>query len=160
MQIPISSVIAQNPPDLLPPKSVCPLPLCPGCRCRSQPLSGVSRKQRYNTLDFPRESRVPRKALPSFGNLPPRGTLFLSGLPLPTGMLLAPIGCPRAKVTALLWIPHLFVQWLSILFQHDGCAPARTGKTGTEICPDSGQISAPVLFGSRGKRETKNHAEQ
>ena len=39
--------------------------------CR-QPLSRVSRKQRYNTLDFPRESRVPRKALPSFGNLPPR----------------------------------------------------------------------------------------
>ena len=34
-----------------------------------------------NTLDFPRESLVPRKALPSFGNLPPRGTMFPSGLP-------------------------------------------------------------------------------
>ena len=96
-QILISSVTVQNPPVLLPPRSVCPLPICPSCRCRSQPLPGVSRKQRYNTLDFPRESRVPRKALPSFGNLPPRGTLFTSGLPLPTGVLLAPIGNPEPK---------------------------------------------------------------
>ena len=81
VQILISSVTVQNPPALLPPRSVCPLPICPSCRCRSQPLPGVSRKQRYNTLDFPRESRVPRKALPSFGNLSPRGTLFPSGLP-------------------------------------------------------------------------------
>ena len=80
-QIPISSVIAQNPPALLPLRSVYPLPICPSCRCRSQPLPGDSRKQRYNTLDFPWESRVPRKALPSFGNLSPRGTLFPSGLP-------------------------------------------------------------------------------
>ena len=81
MQILISSVSAQNPPVLLPPKRVCPLPICPSRRCRSQPLPGVSRKQRYNTLDFPTENRVPRKALPSFGNLPPKGTLFPSGLP-------------------------------------------------------------------------------
>ena len=72
-QILISSVTVQNPPVLLPPRSVCPLPICPSCRCRSQPLPGVSRKQRYNTLDFPRESRVP------------------------TGMLLAPIGNPEPK---------------------------------------------------------------
>ena len=59
-------------------KSVCPtaaakcLPdaICPHSRWRSQPLSSVSRKQRYNTLDFPTENRVP------------------------TGMLLAPIGNP------------------------------------------------------------------
>ena len=81
MQILISSVSAQNPPALLPPRSVCPLPIYPSCRCHSRPLPGVSRKQRYNTLDFPRESRVPRKALPSFGNLPPKGMLFPSGLP-------------------------------------------------------------------------------
>ena len=81
VQILISSVAVQNPPTLLPPRSVCPLPICPSCRCRSQPLSSVSRKQRYNTLDFPRESRVPREVLPSFGNLPPRGTLFPSGHP-------------------------------------------------------------------------------
>ena len=80
-QIPISSVTVQNPPALLPPKSACPLLICPGCKCRSQPLPGVSRKQRYNTLDFPTENRVPRKALPSFGNLPPKGTLFPSGHP-------------------------------------------------------------------------------
>ena len=72
-QIPIPSVTEQNPPVLLPPKSVCPLPICPGCRCRSQPLPGVSRKQRYNTLDFPTENRVP------------------------TGVLLAPIGNPEPK---------------------------------------------------------------
>ena len=72
-QIPISSVIAQNPPALLPPRSVYPLPICPSCRCRSQPLPGDSRKQRYNTLDFPWESRVP------------------------TGVLLAPIGNPEPR---------------------------------------------------------------
>ena len=73
VQIPVSSAIVQNPPALLPPKSVCPLPICPGCRCRRQPLPGISRKQRYNTLDFPTENRVP------------------------TGMLLAPIGNPEPR---------------------------------------------------------------
>ena len=47
--------------------------ICPYSRWRSQPLSSVSRKQRYNTLDFPTENRVP------------------------TGMLLAPIGNPEPK---------------------------------------------------------------
>lgn len=50
-------------------KSACPTAaekclstaICPYSRWRSQPLSRVSRKQRYNTLDFPRESRVPRE---------------------------------------------------------------------------------------------------
>ena len=56
-----------------PPRSVYPLPICPSCRCRSQPLPGDSRKQRYNTLDFPMENRVP------------------------TGMLLAPIGNPEQR---------------------------------------------------------------
>ena len=44
-------------------KSACPTAakkclsasFCLYCRCRSQPLSSVSRKQRYNTLDFPRK---------------------------------------------------------------------------------------------------------
>ena len=72
-QILISSVTKQNPPDLLPPRSACSLPICPSCRCHSQPLFGVSRKQRYNTLDFPTENRVP------------------------TGVLLAPIGNPEPK---------------------------------------------------------------
>ena len=48
-------------------KSACPtdaekcLPtaICPYSRWRSQPLSRVSRKQRYNTLDFAEQNRVP-----------------------------------------------------------------------------------------------------
>ena len=62
-------------------KSACPtdaekcLPttICPHSRWRSQPLSRVSRKQRYNTLDFAEQNRVP------------------------TGMLRAPIGNPASK---------------------------------------------------------------
>ncbi len=49
-------------------------------KCRSQPLSSVSRKQRYNILDFPTENRVP------------------------TGMLLAPIGNSELK-DCILWTP-------------------------------------------------------
>ena len=67
---------------------------------------------------------MPRKALPSFGNLLPRGTLFPSG-------------------------PHLSVQWLSILFPHAGYASVRTGKTGTEICPGGGQVPVPVFVQRR-----------
>ena len=48
-------------------KSACPTAaekclstaICPYSRWRSQPLSRVGRKQRYNTLDFPTENRVP-----------------------------------------------------------------------------------------------------
>ena len=66
-------------------KSACPTAaekrlsasICLCRRCRSQPLSSVSRKQRYNTLDFPTENRVP------------------------TGMLRAPIGNPAAKRCSL-----------------------------------------------------------
>ena len=53
-------------------KSVCCHTL-PHRRVRRQPLSRVSRKQRYNTLDFAKQNRVP------------------------TGMLRAPIGNPAAK---------------------------------------------------------------
>ena len=63
---------SQNPPVLLPRKSVCCHTLLHR-RVRRQPLSSVSRKQRYNTLDFPAENRVP------------------------TGMLCAPIGNPASK---------------------------------------------------------------
>ena len=73
MQIRISSMGVRNPPTLLPPGSVCLPSICPDCRCRSQSLPGVSRKQRYNTLDFPAENRVP------------------------TGVLLAPIGNPEPR---------------------------------------------------------------
>ena len=36
-----------------------PTAICPHSRWRSQPLSRVSRKQRYNTLDFAKQNRVP-----------------------------------------------------------------------------------------------------
>ena len=52
------TLVSQNPPVLLPRKSVCCHTL-PHRRVRRQPLSRVSRKQRYNTLDFPAENRVP-----------------------------------------------------------------------------------------------------
>jgi len=72
----------------------------------------------------------------------------------PTGMLLVPIGTPKPKGSPL-WTPHLFVQWLSILLLHNGYTPARTGKTGTENCSDSGHISVPVLLSSGRESEQK-----
>ena len=41
----------QNPPVLQPPERV--------CSARKHPLSSVSGRRRYNTLDFPTENRVP-----------------------------------------------------------------------------------------------------
>ena len=52
------TLVSQNPPVLLLRKSVCCHTL-PHRRVRRQPLSRVCRKQRYNTLDFPAENRVP-----------------------------------------------------------------------------------------------------
>ena len=76
-------------------KSACPtdaekcLPtaICPHSRWRSQPLSHVSRKQRYNTLDFAKQNRVP------------------------TGMLRAPIGNPASKEIAPLCTPLVLVAY-------------------------------------------------
>ena len=70
------TLVSQNPPVLLTQKSVCCHTL-PHRRVRRQPLSRVSRKQRYNTLDFAKQNRVP------------------------TGMLRAPIGNPAAKRCSL-----------------------------------------------------------
>ena len=77
------TLVSQNPPVLLPQKSICRHTL-PCCRARRQPLSRVSRKQRYNTLDFAKQNRVP------------------------TGMLRAPIGNPASKEIAPLCTPHIF----------------------------------------------------
>ena len=52
------TLMSQNPPVLLPRKSVCRHTL-PHRRVRRQPLSRASRKQRYNTLDFAKQNRVP-----------------------------------------------------------------------------------------------------
>ena len=51
-----------------------------------QPLSSVSGRKRYNTLDFPKENRVP------------------------TGMLLAPIGNPEPRSYAPLDTPYIFLE--------------------------------------------------
>ena len=76
-------------------KSACPTvaekclstAICPYSRWRSQPLSRVSRKQRYNTLDFAKQNRVP------------------------TGMLRAPIGNPASKEIAPLCTPLVLVAY-------------------------------------------------
>ena len=85
-------------------KSACPtaaekcLPtaICPYSRWRRKPLSRVSRKQRYNTLDFPAENRVPRWTPPLWIPLP-RATLFPFGYPMPTGMLSPLLYDPEPK---------------------------------------------------------------
>lgn len=96
-----------------------------------QPLFSVSGRKRYNTLDF-------------------------------AGKVACQQGCcspllddPEPK-EFLLWNPLLSVQWLSILFLHDGCGPAQTGKTGTEICPNGEQISVPILFSDGWAKHTRN----
>ena len=97
-------------------KSACPtaaekcLPtaICPYSRWRRQPLSSASRKQRYNTLDFLvkvvcHETSGFFGFFQSMGNTIPsehprqRETLFPFEIPLPTGMLLAPIGNSTPK---------------------------------------------------------------
>ena len=55
-----------------------------------------------------------------------------------------------------LWTPRPSVRGLSILLPHAGYAPGRTGKTVTEICPGSGQISVTVFVQRRlGKAHTE-----
>ena len=68
----------QNPPVLLPQETF--------CLAWGQPLSSVSGRKRYNTLDFPKENRVP------------------------TGMLLAPIGNPEPRSYAPLDTPYIFLE--------------------------------------------------
>ena len=92
-----------------------PAAICPHSRWRSQPLSGVSREQRYNTLDFPRKVVCHETAgffgfFRSKGNSIPsehprqRRTLFPFEIPLPIGMLLASIGCPGTRGDILAYI--------------------------------------------------------
>ncbi len=92
----------QNPPVLLPLERLCSV--------RKHPLSSVSGRQRYNTLDFSRKVVchetsgfigffLPRRALPSIGCLPPRQRRRL-WKPLPTGHS-RPYWKPRAKGTAV-----------------------------------------------------------
>ena len=116
-------------------KSACPAAtgkrlstvICPDCRCRNQPRPGVSRKQRYNTLDFPTENRVP------------------------TGMLLAPIGNPEPRGYSPLDTLHFRRQYiyksaqpciLHNLRKHK--KPANFTQCEDEIC---GFFSALILVG-------------
>lgn len=72
-QILISSVAAQNPPVLLPPKSVCQPLSARTADGEASPFPASAGSKGINTLDFPAENRVP------------------------TGMLLAPIGNPEPR---------------------------------------------------------------
>ena len=85
-------------------KSACPTTaekclstaICPYSRWRSQPLSRVSRKQRYNTLDFAEQIVCQGGRCPLWIPLP-RATLFPFGYPMPTGMLSPLLDDPEPK---------------------------------------------------------------
>lgn len=61
-----------------------------------QPFRLSSAPHRYNTLDFPAENRVPRVTLSPL-DTPAKGNAVSLWIPYANRMLLAPIGCPRAK---------------------------------------------------------------
>ncbi len=73
-----ASLLSQKPPALLPRKSACHRTLR-FRRIRRPPLFRVSQKQRYNTLDFAEQNRVPTGMLRApIGNPAPRGASRLS----------------------------------------------------------------------------------
>ena len=72
--------------SLQPTKSACSAAAEKCLSAVGQPLSSVSGRKRYNTLDFPKENRVP------------------------TGMLLAPIGNPEPRSYAPLDTPYIFLE--------------------------------------------------
>lgn len=92
-----------------------PTAICPHSRWRSQPLSSVSRKQRYNTLDFPAENRVP------------------------TGMLRAPIGNPASKRILPSELPIFSSQMGTQTTKMQFGAPAQ--KTQKEVRANEGRTS-------------------
>ena len=73
-----------------------PTAICPYSRWRSQPLSRVSRKQRYNTLDFPTENRVPRWTLSPL-DTPAKGNAVSLWIPYANRDASRPYWKPRAK---------------------------------------------------------------
>ena len=94
---------------LQPTKSACSAATENGLSGVGQPLSSVSGRKRYNTLDFASKIVCQVELRPLWIPLP-RATLFPFGYPMPTGMLLAPIGNPEPKGrhNALLWNPLVF----------------------------------------------------
>ena len=91
----------QNPPVLLPLKTV--------CLAWDNPLSSISGRKRYNTLYFASKIVCQVKLRPLWIPLP-RATLFPFGYPMPTGMLLAPIGNPEPRGCAPLDTLHIFLE--------------------------------------------------
>ena len=123
--------------NLQPTKSACSAATGNGLSGVGQPLSSVSGRKRYNTLDFPTENRVP-SGTPSPLDTPAKGNAVSLWIPYANRDAARPYWKPRAKGALPLWTPRLSMQWRSILLPHDRYAPARTGKTGTEVCPNSG----------------------
>lgn len=102
-----------RPPYCHPKVSICrnlPIPR----RCRSQPLSGVSRKQRYNTLDFASKIVCQNGRCPLWIPLP-RATPFPFGCPLPTGRSRPYWMTPSQRGFRPLWKLPLFSALLLLL---------------------------------------------
>ena len=85
-------------------KSACPTAaekclstaICPYSRWRSQPLFRVSRKQRYNTLDFAEQNRVPRWTLSPL-DTPAKGNAVSLWIPYANRDALALLDDPEPK---------------------------------------------------------------
>ena len=78
----------QNPPVLLPLKTV--------CLAWDNPLSSISGRKRYNTLYFASKIVCQVELRPLWIPLP-RATLFPFGYPMPTGMLSPLLDDPEPK---------------------------------------------------------------
>lgn len=119
----------QNPPVLLPLKTV--------CLAWDTPLSSISGRKRYNTLYFASKIVCQVELRPLWIPLP-RATLFPFGYPMPTGMLLATIGNPEPKGLCPSGRPTCPCSSdPSCSHTIDTLLPG-TGKTGPEFCPNSG----------------------
>ena len=103
--------------NLQPTKSACSAATGNGLSGVGQPLSSVSGRKRYNTLDFPTENRVP-SGTPSPLDTPAKGNAVSLWIPYANRDAARPYWKPRAKRQAmpsfgilsyflLLWVPKL-----------------------------------------------------
>ena len=123
--------------NLQPTKSACSAATGNGLSGMGQPLSSVSGRKRYNTLDFASKIVCQVELRPPL-DTPAKGNAVSLWIPYANRDAARPYWKPRAKGALPLWTPRLSMQWRSILLPHDRYAPARTGKTGPEVCPNSG----------------------
>ena len=111
-------------------KSACPtaaekcLPtaICPRSRWRSQPLSRVSRKQRYNTPDFAEQNRVPRWTLSPL-DTPAKGNAVSLWIPYVNRDARVPVGNPAPKggvIPSFGNLPNFLRPRVSKLQNHSG----------------------------------------